>query len=149
MGLYPQRRDNRDSALDKFAAGAVGFVRQRVGIGHVSYDKLIQQVNDKASGLEKQSLAGLQAHAQLLRRRLYSEGLVDNLVVETFALIREITQRTLNMRQYDVQIYGGWAMLRGMVAEMETGEGKTLTATLPACTAAFAGIPVHIVTVND
>ena len=53
------------------------------------------------------------------------------------------------MRHFDVQIMGGWILLHGMLAEMDTGEGKTLTATLPACTAALAGIPVHIVTVND
>ncbi len=53
------------------------------------------------------------------------------------------------MRHFDVQLMGGWVMLRGMLAEMETGEGKTLTATLPACTAALAGIPVHVITVND
>ena len=149
MGLYPQRRDRRDSMLDKFAANMAGFVRQRLGFGHVSYGKFIKQIDNKATGLHKQTLTGLQAQAKLLRRRLYSEGLIDELVVEAFALIREVAHRTLNMRHYDVQMYGGWAILRGMIAEMETGEGKTLTATLPACTAAFAGIPVHIVTVND
>ena len=57
--------------------------------------------------------------------------------------------RRLGMRHYDVQLYGAWVMLQGKVAEMETGEGKTLTATLAASTAALAGIPVHVVTVND
>jgi preprotein translocase subunit SecA len=84
-----------------------------------------------------------------LRRRLYSEGLQEALVARSFAIIREIAGRRLGMRPFDVQLLGGRVMLEGKVAEMETGEGKTLTATLPACTAALAGIPVHIVTVND
>jgi preprotein translocase subunit SecA len=70
-------------------------------------------------------------------------------VVRAFALVREIASRRLGMRPFDVQLLGGRVMLDGKIAEMETGEGKTLTATLPACTAALAGIPVHVVTVND
>jgi preprotein translocase subunit SecA len=84
-----------------------------------------------------------------LRRRLYSEGLQEELVAHVFALAREIADRLLKMRPFDVQLLGGRVMLEGKVAEMETGEGKTLTATLPACAAALAGIPVHVVTVND
>ena len=77
------------------------------------------------------------------------EGLTDALAGRAFALVRESARRTLGMRHHDVQIMGGWAMLRGMLAEMQTGEGKTVTATLPACVAALAGTPVHVVTVND
>jgi preprotein translocase subunit SecA len=84
-----------------------------------------------------------------LRRRLFSEGLDEALVARTFAIVREIATRRLGMRPFDVQLLGGRVMLEGKIAEMETGEGKTLTATLPACAAALAGIPVHIVTVND
>jgi preprotein translocase subunit SecA len=64
-------------------------------------------------------------------------------------LVREAARRELGQSHFDVQLFGGQVLLRGMVAEMETGEGKTLTATLPACTAALAGLPVHIITVND
>jgi preprotein translocase subunit SecA len=66
-----------------------------------------------------------------------------------FALVREVAGRALGTPHYDVQLMGGWVMARGMLAEMETGEGKTLTATLPACAAALAGIPVHVVSAND
>ena len=65
------------------------------------------------------------------------------------ALIKEASGRTLGMRHHDVQLMGGWALVCGMLAEMNTGEGKTLTATLPAITAALGGMPVHVVTVND
>lgn len=70
-------------------------------------------------------------------------------VARGFALIRELSWRMLSQRHYDVQILGAYAMVRGMLAEMATGEGKTLTATLAAGTVALAGIPVHVVTVND
>ena len=66
-----------------------------------------------------------------------------------FALVREVARRTVGERHYDVQLIGGWAVLHGMLAEMETGEGKTLTATLAASAAALAGLPVHVITVND
>jgi preprotein translocase subunit SecA len=87
--------------------------------------------------------------ATVLRRDLHRHGLRPDLVASAFAVIREVSGRTLGMRHFNVQLLGGWAMMRGKVAEMETGEGKTLTATLPAATAALAGIPVHIITVND
>jgi preprotein translocase subunit SecA len=70
-------------------------------------------------------------------------------VARGFALIRELSWRILSQRHYDVQILGAYAMVQGMLAEMATGEGKTLTATLAAGTVAMAGIPVHVVTVND
>src|SRR5678815_4509818 len=63
--------------------------------------------------------------------------------------IREAATRTIGQRHFDVQLLGGRVLLQGLIAEMETGEGKTLTATLPAATAAMAGVPVHIITVND
>ena len=66
-----------------------------------------------------------------------------------FALVRQAGRLALGKAHFDVQLLGGWAMLQGMVAEMNTGEGKTLTATLPAATAALAGLPVHVITTND
>jgi preprotein translocase subunit SecA len=70
-------------------------------------------------------------------------------VATAFALVREAAVQTIGQRHYDVQLVGGWILLEGMVAEMETGEGKTLTATLAAAAAALAGVPVHVITVND
>ena len=85
----------------------------------------------------------------LLRQRLAREGLTNELMQASFALVREVADRTLGTPHYDVQLKGGWIMASGMLAEMETGEGKTLTATLPAATAALAGIPVHVISTND
>ncbi|MDX1824687.1 MAG: preprotein translocase subunit SecA, partial [Thiohalomonadales bacterium] len=84
-----------------------------------------------------------------LRQRLHTEGLTEELIIRSFAIVRETADHVLGQRHYDVQLIGGWIMINGMLAEMNTGEGKTLTATLPACTAAFAGIPVHVITAND
>jgi preprotein translocase subunit SecA len=81
-------------------------------------------------------------------RRALRTPIVE-LVAASFALVREVASQTIGMRHFDVQLRGGWILLNGMIAEMETGEGKTLTATLPACTAALAGFPVHVITVND
>jgi preprotein translocase subunit SecA len=87
--------------------------------------------------------------ARQLRVTLTRHGLIEPAVAECFALVREVAARVIGKRHFDVQILGGYALLRGYVAEMQTGEGKTLTGTLPACTVAFGGSPVHIVTVND
>ena len=149
LGPYPQREDLRDGWFDRAAASLVGFVRQLAYGRTPGRVEFLALVND-----EGQSLAGL-TDKQIkelvpdLRRRLYSEGLEDHLVARAFAMVREIAGRRLGIRPFDVQLLGGRVMLEGKIAEMETGEGKTLTATLPACAAALAGIPVHIVTVND
>jgi preprotein translocase subunit SecA len=87
--------------------------------------------------------------ADELRYRLRGHAWHRDLLARTFALVRTVAAQTLDMPHFDVQIMGGWVLLHGMVAEMQTGEGKTLAATLPACTMALAGVPVHIVTVND
>ena len=149
IGAYPQREDVRDSWLERVADNTLGFLRQHVHGRSLRYRGFINAVDKKSAGLEDLDEAALKSRVTDLRKQLYSVGLGDELVAESFALVREITSRRLGMRHYDVQLYGGWVMLKGMIAEMETGEGKTLTATLPACTAAMAGIPVHIVTVND
>jgi len=93
--------------------------------------------------------AEIAQHAALLGRRLRQEHLGREAAAEAFALVREASHRTLGLRHYDVQLMGGWVLLSGQLAEMETGEGKTLTATLAAATAALAGLAVHVITVND
>lgn len=149
LGRYPQREDLRDNWLDRTAASLGGFIRQRAygrGPGHREF---LSRVNLEAQPLGELSDQALKDGIPELRRRLYSEGLQEALVARVFAIVREVAGRRLGMRPFDVQVLGGRVMLDGKIAEMETGEGKTLTATLPACAAALAGIPVHIVTVND
>src|SRR5262249_49118655 len=81
--------------------------------------------------------------------RLRRDGFVPELVAKCFALAREAASRTIGQRHYGVQLMAGWALLQGKLVEMETGEGKTIAATLAASTAPIAGYPLHIITVND
>ena len=91
----------------------------------------------------------LRAETEHFRERLEDGETLDDVMVEAFAAVREAAFRTLGQRPYDVQIMGGAALHRGRIAEMKTGEGKTLVATLPAYLNALAGKGVHIITVND
>jgi preprotein translocase subunit SecA len=147
-GSYPEREDVRESSLDRTTSAVFGALYQRFGPNHLDRG-FLRQVARASEGLELLTTHKLSEMATVLRRDLHRNGLRPDLVASAFAVIREVSGRTLGMRHFDVQLLGGWAMMRGKVAEMETGEGKTLTATLPAATAALAGIPVHIITVND
>jgi preprotein translocase subunit SecA len=149
LGPYPQLDDLRDSWLDRAAASLGGLLRQFAYGRSPGHQEFLTLVNEEGRGLSEQTDQQIREGLPELRRRLYSEGLQETLVARTFAIVREVAERRLGMRPFDVQLLGGRVMLEGKIAEMETGEGKTLTATLPACTAALAGIPVHVVTVND
>ncbi len=93
--------------------------------------------------------AQLQAKTDEFRQRIAQGETVDDLLVEAFAVVREAGRRVLNMRHFDVQLIGGMVLHSGKIAEMKTGEGKTLVATLPAYLNALAGKGVHVITVND
>jgi preprotein translocase subunit SecA len=116
---------------------------------------LVQKVGDFEPSIRPLSDEQLRAKTQEFRRRLQpaSEGgggqSLDDLLPEAFAVVREAGRRTLNMRHFDVQLIGGYALHKGTISEMKTGEGKTLVATLPAYLNALGGQGVHIVTVND
>jgi preprotein translocase subunit SecA len=109
----------------------------------------VRAVASHAKWATSLSAARLREEAAEVGAQLRERGFAAPLVAKAFSLVREAADRSINKRHFDVQVIGGRMMLNGMVAEMETGEGKTLTATLPAATAALAGIPVHIITVND
>jgi preprotein translocase subunit SecA len=147
-GTYPEREEQRESWLDRTASTMWGALYQRFGRNNLNQD-FLRQVAKASEGLELLAPHELDEAVTVLRRDLHRNGLRPDLIARAFAIIREMSSRKLGMRHFDVQLLGGWAMMRGKVAEMETGEGKTLTATLPAATAALAGIPVHIITVND
>jgi preprotein translocase subunit SecA len=148
--IYPERPELRDEEwLERIGLAVSGKVIRRIRARPSrvsSIVPLVTKVEDKFRGLDNDALL---EQARELKKQLRRDGLQDELVAEAFALIRETADQILGMRHFNVQLIGGWVLLNGMVAEMETGEGKTLTATLPACTAAMAGIPVHVITVND
>jgi preprotein translocase subunit SecA len=149
LGTYPEREHKREGAFDAAAHGIFGLLR-RYSHNHLKRaQRFCAQVNAASERLQKQDMDTLPERARELRRTLARRGLSESLAVECFALVREVAGQTMGKRHYDSQIIGGWVLLNGMLAEMETGEGKTLMSTLPVCTAALAGIPVHVITAND
>lgn len=146
---YPERLLPQVGKVEEWVGRAVGPVARRVQAAMVRRDDWIRCVAAEGGQYGRLCDADLKAAAHSLRPQLVRHGFRDDLAAKAFALIREVAHRAIGQRHFDVQLLGGWVLLTGRVAEMDTGEGKTLTATLPACTAALAGMPVHIVTVND
>jgi preprotein translocase subunit SecA len=146
---YPEQAQARPSMLDKVATRLSGPLVRRARIWRARRNHIVGLVNALSEPLARSSEAELTAMAADLRVELRRDGFNERSVARAFALIREVAERTVGQRHYDVQILGGWVLLNGLIAEMETGEGKTLTATLPVATAALAGVPVHVITVND
>ncbi|HQZ39500.1 MAG TPA: hypothetical protein PLH72_10720, partial [Vicinamibacterales bacterium] len=109
----------------------------------------VEQVNSFEPRIGALSDTELKAKTAEFRERLGRGEALNDLLPEAFAVVREAGRRVLNMRHYDVQLIGGLVMHNGAIAEMKTGEGKTLVATLPAYANALAGKGVHVITVND
>ena len=112
-------------------------------------EKIADLVNSHEANYVAMSDEQLRAMTDTFKARLAAGEDLDDLLPEAFALVREASKRTLGQRHYDVQIMGGAALHRGNIAEMRTGEGKTLVATLPSYLNALTGLGVHIVTTND
>ncbi|MCC6858893.1 MAG: preprotein translocase subunit SecA, partial [Bryobacterales bacterium] len=110
---------------------------------------IISAINDLEPEMQALSDAGLAARTPAFKERLAQGAPLDDLLVEAFAVVREAGRRALDMRHFDVQLIGGLVLHRGKIAEMKTGEGKTLVATLPVYLNALEGKGVHVVTVND
>src|SRR5580693_7762324 len=110
---------------------------------------LIAAINDLEPAIQQLSDIDLAAKTIEFRERLARGAPLDDLLIEAFAVVRETGRRVLNMRHFDVQLIGGMVLHRGRIAEMKTGEGKTLVATAPAYLNALEGNGVHIITVND
>jgi preprotein translocase subunit SecA len=148
-GLYPQKQQGLLSpwvaaCQNQWALWRSFFSRHQYRLSWLrqaiaTFEKDLPTLDDDA----------LHERVQQLRPKLLRDGLKRALVLECFALVREMADRRLGLRPYDEQLLAGWVMINGALAEMRTGEGKTLSATLPACTAALAGIPVHVITSND
>ncbi|MSY93605.1 MAG: preprotein translocase subunit SecA, partial [Actinobacteria bacterium] len=123
----------------------------RAGEGRIlkELSKIVVLVNAQESRMVAMSDDELREQTQVFKTRISQGETLDQLLPEAFAVVREAAKRTLGQRHYDVQIMGGAALHRGNIAEMRTGEGKTLVATLPSYLNALAGRGVHVVTVND
>jgi len=111
--------------------------------------QIVSRINDLEPEIEQLEDDQLAAKTVEFRERLAHGESLDDILVEAFAVVREASRRVLGERHYDVQLIGGITLYRGMIAEMKTGEGKTLTSTLPIYLNALSGKGVHLVTVND
>lgn len=147
-GFYPERSETAASLVDNVFHAFCGYFRSN-DLSDSHSKKILTRIHAYDHKFQQMSDADFKRKTSELRSQLHRKGLNNKLTAEAFALIRENSTRTLGMSHYDCQLLGAWIMVHGGLAEMETGEGKTLTATLAAATAALAGIPVHIVSVND
>src|SRR3954449_10537278 len=132
--------------IDKLLAKVIGTANERELKRLAPLVVQINALEGDIKGLSDDQLLGKTAE---FRVRLENGETLEDLLPEAFAVVREAGRRTLNMRHFDVQLIGGMVLHRGKIAEMKTGEGKTLVATLPAYLNALAGQGVHVVTVND
>ena len=113
------------------------------------YEVLLDKINNLKNQIKQLNDKQIKNKTNELRQSLKNGKKIDDILPDAFALVREAAVRTLGQRHYDVQILGGIALHNGKIAEMKTGEGKTLVSTLPAYLNSLSGKGVHIVTVND
>ncbi|XRG78463.1 accessory Sec system translocase SecA2 [Rossellomorea sp. GAMAL-10_SWC] len=114
------------------------------------YEKIVQEINTKEPFFESLLDEDLREFTYLSKQKISNkEAVIHEITIDAFALVREASKRVLGMRHYDVQLIGGLALLDGNIAEMPTGEGKTLVTSLPAYTRALEGKGVHIITINE
>ena len=145
-GPYFERADERHSALEEILRSGLA----RLPSPHRRQSEaFLRQAAAHEAGLREISESSLPIELQRVASGMRGRGFTDELVAEAFAIIREASRRILGMRHHDVQLLASRALLKGKIAEMATGEGKTLAATLAVCTAAACGAAVHVVTVND
>jgi preprotein translocase subunit SecA len=144
-GPYPERGDTQPSRL----SCAWSLLQAPARIERHRQGRFLARVHSNDQALRTLSEHAWQARLRDVRARLAATGFTAQISAETFALVREATRRQLGMPHYDTQLIAGRIMLGNRLAEMATGEGKTLAAALTAATAALAGIPVHVITAND
>ncbi len=147
--LRPERKEEVPGSLENAARAISGAIIKPIRARLYRPERIISLIKDMQREIRNLDDHGLKAEGRRVGLAMRSEGFNDELLAHSFALVQEAAWRTLGMRHFETQFMGGIAMMKGMVAEMETGEGKTLTATLAAGTAALAGIPVHVICVND
>jgi preprotein translocase subunit SecA len=148
---YPERDDHPETRVDAALLTAWGRISPYLisGVERRRLARFVKRVEDHEQSLIGQSDESLRGGVDQMRRHLLTGSVRSNAVALAFAYAREAAQRHIGMRHFHVQLLGGAAMMTGALAEMQTGEGKTLTALLPAATWALMGRPVHVVTVND
>lgn len=145
-GCYVERLDVHELELEERMRGFMAHFSLK---GSAKAKRFVQKVNARELIVLAYQDDELRSELAKVARELQKKGFCDDLLVMAFAVIREASRRILGMRHHDVQLMAGRFLLQGKIAEMSTGEGKTLAATLAICTAAATGALVHVVTVND
>lgn len=148
--LYPEKESERHAnKLEAWGTAALRWLGRKRREPLWRTRRILSRVHRETQALGDIDLASVRSRADEVAYDLRCNGITQASAARAFALIRQAGRLALGKAHFDVQLLGGWAMLQGMVAEMHTGEGKTLTATLPAATVAMAGLPVHVITTND
>src|SRR6476659_10567934 len=151
VGLHPARSNTIPDHRSRTHVPAILDKILRIGEGKIlrqleAIAKAVNAIEDDFVAMTDEELQGQTAE---FKKRLADGETLDDLMPEAFATVREAAKRVLGQRHYDVQLMGGAALHLGYVAEMRTGEGKTLVGTLPAYLNALSGKGVHLITVND
>lgn len=147
-GVYAEREDPDAHTFEQWLQKLIAHFPDLAGKQR-QMRRFVMEVNALEQALQRLTDNALVAEFWNQAPTLKKSGLSDKHLALAFAIIREASRRVLGMRHHDVQIMGGWVLVNGMVAEMETGEGKTLVATLAACAVSSTGAITHVITVND
>ncbi len=148
-GLYPINHYIKKNIFKKIVLKYKNIISDKLNSKVKSINFMLKNVHKYHDDISLLSDKELDTVINNVKIKLHSNGLSEDAVFYAFAVIKEVASRELSLSHYDSQLKGGWIMMQGMVAEMNTGEGKTLTATLPVACNAMANVPVHVVTVND
>ena len=149
LGAYPERRNAADDAFTRVARRAQAAIASLTGVDTRRYRRFLEQVRQASAALDTMGPEGVQQRLIRTRALLGRDGLTDSVVADAFALVNEACVRSLGIRLFESQLIAARIMLDNRLAEMATGEGKTVAAGVCAATAALAGVPVHVITAND
>ena len=147
-GVYLERRDRQDNAAEQWLRSIYARIPRRIA-SRARIEAIVSAVAKQESATQASSDIELRTQLHSVGLQMRKTGFKGEPMHQALAIVREASRRVLGMRPHDVQIVGAWAMLQGWVAEMATGEGKTLVAALSASVAAATGAATHVVTVND
>lgn len=148
-GLRNELKWQESNSLDTYLRKSKEFINKLGSKLFRRNDRIVKSILQRSAEFEHLNALELQLALDNISQKLRIKGINTATLIEAFAVIREVSGRVLGMRHHHTQIRTSLALLRGGIAEMSTGEGKTLAATLAAGTASLAGIPVHVVTIND
>ncbi|MDH5444946.1 MAG: prepilin peptidase [Gammaproteobacteria bacterium] len=149
IDTYPEKGEQSNNRFDDYVAYLLGRYQILQGTRKTRFNQFYQEFKPRLKFIRGMNETEFKDYATQLRYAMVRDGLEDKHIIDSFALTYYTIVKKLKMRPYKVQLMAAWTMMQGSIAEMETGEGKTLSATFPACTAAMARIPVHIITAND